>query len=65
MFHDDQEPDKTCSECGSVYRITSTKYPVRDSGSIPCTVCGATLLSWNSSRDYHATLKPPGKKKTK
>ena len=61
MFHDDRESDKTCSGCGSVYQITSTKYPVRDPGSIDCSVCGARLLSWTGSRDYHATLKTPAK----
>ena len=60
MFEDEPEDDITCSECGSVYRVTSTKYSVRDSGTIHCSICGHMIHSWNGSRDYHATLKSAG-----
>jgi len=30
----------TCKKCGSVYKLTVTKFPVRDTVSIDCTACG-------------------------
>lgn len=60
MFEDEPEPDETCPHCGSVFQITSTKLPVRDTGSIQCSVCSHRLLSWNESRDYRAVLKRRG-----
>ena len=60
MFEDEPAPDETCQHCGSVFQVTSTKVPVRDSGSIPCSVCGHLLITWNGSRDYRAVLKTRG-----
>ena len=48
--------EKTCQQCGSTYRITSTKIIMRDKDSITCDVCGAVLMSWNGARIYHAQL---------
>ncbi len=60
MFEDEAATDVTCQHCGSVFQVTSTKLPVRDSGSIPCSVCGQLLMDWNGSRDYRAVLKKRG-----
>jgi len=52
----------TCSKCGSIYKLTGTKFPVRDPGSIDCSVCGEELTSWNGSTDWSAELKEKNEK---
>jgi hypothetical protein len=46
----------TCGKCGSIYKLTGIKFPVRDSGSIDCSVCGEELKRWNGSTDWTAEL---------
>jgi hypothetical protein len=48
--------ETTCKKCGSVYKLTGTKFPVRDPGSIDCIVCGVELMSWSGSTDWSAEL---------
>ena len=40
---------KTCT-CGAVYEVGSYKLPVRDQDHFDCSVCGARLDEWSSSR---------------
>ncbi len=56
MFDSGTLPNEACKRCGSVYRITYTDYPERDTGCIICGVCGETLMEWNGTRDYAAEL---------
>jgi uncharacterized Zn-finger protein len=47
-----------CKICGSLYSLTSTHIPVKDSDSIDCEVCGNELYRWNKvSKIYSAKLK--------
>jgi ribosomal protein S27E len=48
--------ETTCKKCGSIYKLTGTKFPVRDPGSIDCTVCGEELTRWTGSTDWSAEL---------
>jgi hypothetical protein len=43
-----------CKNCGAAHRVSYVDYPVRDSGQFRCRAgCGAILLAWNGTRDYH------------
>ncbi len=48
--------ETTCSKCGSIYKLTGEKFPVRDPGSIDCSVCGEELKRWSGSTDWTAEL---------
>ena len=41
----------TCPKCGSVYAISATRYPARDSGQISCD-CGEKIHSWSGTTDF-------------
>jgi len=47
---------ETCTQCGSVYRLTHTDWPSPEAWQIPCEVCGAVLKSWKGTRSYEAKL---------
>lgn len=46
----------TCEKCGSIYKLKGIKFPVRDQGSIDCSVCGEELKRWNGTTDWMAEL---------
>ena len=46
----------TCGKCGSIYKLTGIKFPVRDQGSVDCCVCGEELKRWNGSTEWNAEL---------
>jgi ribosomal protein S27E len=50
------EGEKTCEECGSIYKVTKFKTIMKDKDSIACEVCGRELLSWNGGAMYQALL---------
>ncbi len=43
------ENDVACGQCGSVYEKTMQRFPMRDSDSFNCEVCGHRMDSWNST----------------
>ena len=45
-----------CPQCGSLYELDSYHVITRDSDSIECDVCGATIKKWSGSRVYSAKL---------
>ena len=45
-----------CSNCGSVYGLTSTKIGMRDKDSINCEVCGNEIYSWNEAKMWNERL---------
>ncbi len=45
-----------CSNCGSVYHLTSNHIPVRDKDTIECQVCGTQIFSWNESKIWYSKL---------
>lgn len=47
---------KTCTNCGSKYRLTYTRTPMRDNDYIICEVCSKKLHSWNEAKIWEATL---------
>lgn len=47
---------ETCKKCGSLYELTSIKFPMRDKDSIYCEVCGELLYSWNEAKIWEAKL---------
>ena len=40
---------ESCSECSSVYEVTITRFPMRDSDYFNCEVCGHEMQRWNST----------------
>lgn len=46
----------TCEKCGSIYKLIGVKFPVRDQGSIDCSVCGEELKRWSGTTDWMAEL---------
>ena len=46
------EKEFTCPQCGAVYECTYEDLPSRERGKQECEDCGATVHSWNGSRDY-------------
>ena len=49
--------DKTCPQCGSIYRVVYHQVPVKDIDSYNCAVCGLELDSWRSTNYPSYTLK--------
>lgn len=47
---------EVCEECGAVYSVTITRFPVRDCDSLDCELCGHQMNSWNSTRAPSYTL---------
>ena len=45
-----------CGKCGSIYKLIGIKFPVRDQGSVDCSVCGEELKRWNGTTDWMAEL---------
>ena len=53
------EMEMTCKSCNAVNIVSYTDYPERDRGSLACAGCGAILIEWKGTRDFHAArLKP-------
>lgn len=46
----------TCSKCGSVYELTSTKIMFRDKDSLSCDVCNQVIHQWNEAKIWDARL---------
>ena len=42
------DPHRTCT-CGAVYKRTEAMAPVRQLDSFQCTICDATLETWNTA----------------
>jgi hypothetical protein len=40
--------NRTCT-CGAVYRRTEALAPAREIDCFDCTICGATMESWNTA----------------
>lgn len=45
----------SCPTCGAKHRVTYSDFPGRERGELACKAegCGATLVKWNGTRDYH------------
>lgn len=50
-------PDETCAGCGSVYSVTMTELPARDSDTAKCVECGKVLREWSGTCSYSYTIK--------
>lgn len=48
VWESGQGDDFTC-ECGAVYAVTVRRFPMRDSDSANCHVCGKIMAEWNST----------------
>lgn len=48
--------EMTCSECGQVNVVHYTDFPERDRGTLDCAGCGAALLRWKGTRDFHTAV---------
>jgi len=46
-----------CENCRSVYEKTMHRFPMRDSDSFNCEVCGHVMDSWNSTHAPSYKLK--------
>jgi predicted RNA-binding Zn-ribbon protein involved in translation (DUF1610 family) len=56
----EQGADETCPKCGSVYRVTVSRLPSRDSDRFVCEVCGEVVKSWRGTHSYEYELKQRG-----
>lgn len=52
----------TCERCGSIYSVEIRLFPLKDSDSFKCVVCGHLMLKWNCTRTPSFTLKTTGNK---
>ncbi|MET4663474.1 hypothetical protein ABIC17_000366 [Sphingomonas sp. PvP056] len=52
----EERADETCEKCTAGYRVTVTRYPMRDKDSFNCTVCGHLMDEWNSTESKAYTL---------
>jgi hypothetical protein len=52
----EMDKEKTCSNCGSIYRLSYTRCIMRDRDSIDCEVCGVELHRWNEAKLWQAQL---------
>jgi predicted Zn finger-like uncharacterized protein len=52
MVYGGESIEVACKQCGSVFRLLRHQLAMRDKDSVDCTVCGATLLSWNGGEMY-------------
>ena len=41
--------DTECPKCGARYKVTVTRFPMRDHDHFDCNVCGYRLDEWNST----------------
>lgn len=46
---------RTCSKCGSEYRIKTHHIPMRDTDTEDCVVCGEVLISWRKSSTMYSS----------
>jgi hypothetical protein len=58
-----REDNKTCPECNSVYRVTTFRYPTRDSDYFDYQVCGSRIGEWNDTEVPSFTLIQRGQPK--
>ena len=56
----EQAGDETCGTCGSVYEVTITRFPCKDSDEFRCVVCGVVMSTWNDTRSPSYKLKQKG-----
>lgn len=49
--------EEKCKKCGTIYNVTVTRLPVRDSDSFKCEKCGELINQWNSTHSYNYELK--------
>lgn len=47
---------KTCSNCGSVYKLESFKISSLEKDTIKCEVCPNIIFSYNEGKNWTATL---------
>ena len=61
----EERGEHTC-ECGAVYKVTVHRFPMRDSDSFNCSVCGTQIAKWNSTEapSYELVSKPDDGKST-